>query len=183
MPTVLAYEEDEKLVQIIADAVMKIEEERAETVKNAEKKAEEMVSPFAENVRKNIEKRGSIMKIHISKFRLVKAALEAVQVLEAAKALTISSIGERFSELAESRDRLEEAIRENDSRLSYWKAYNESVVAKWKFVEKAEFFGMSIKDMLVIAYSNPYLGTYSEEETVMSCRYWTEQTDKIMIDY
>jgi hypothetical protein len=103
--------------------------------------------------------------------------------LEAARALTISSIGEQFSELVESRDRLEKAIHENDSRVSYWKAYYESVVAKWKFVEKEEFFGMSIKDMLVITYRNPYLGTYSEKETVMSCRYWVEQTDKIMIDY
>jgi len=183
MPTVLAYEEDKKFSQTVEAFVKEIEEKRAEIVKIAENRAEEIVSPFAAKVRQNIENRVSIMLYRISKFRLLTAALEAVEVLEAAKALTISSIGERFSELVESRDRLEEAIRENDSRLSYWKAYNESVVAKWKFVEKAEFFGMSIKDMLVIAYSNPYLGTYSEEETVMSCRYWVEQTDKIMIDY
>jgi hypothetical protein len=183
MTTFLAYKEDEKFSLTLEAFGKELEENRAEIVKIAEKRAEDIVSPFAANVRKNIENRGSIMKILISKFRLATAALEAVEVLEKAKALTVPSIEVRLADIVYQKLRLEKAIRENDSRVSYWKAYYESVVAKWKFVEKAEFFGMSIKDMLVITYRNPYLGTYSEKETVMSCRYWVEQTDKIMIDY
>ena len=182
MTTCLAYEEDEKLVQIIADAIMENEEGRAETVKIAEKRAEEMVSPFALNVRQNIEKRGSMLLIRISKMKLAAAALEAVEVLEAANALTVPSIDVRLADISFHRLRLEKAIRENDSRLSYWKTYYKSIVAKWNFVEIAEKCGMSIKDMLVITYKNPYLGTDSKEDAVMSCRYWTEQTE-IMIDY
>ena len=182
MTTVLSYEEDEKLAQTIADAVMKIEEERAETVKIAEKRAEEMVSPFALKVRKCIEKRGSMLLIRISKMKLAATALKAVEVLEAADALTVPSIGVRLADITFHRFRLEKAIRENDSRLSFWKTYYKSVVAKWKFVEMAEKCGMSIKDMLVITYKNPYLGTDSKEDAAKSCRYWTEQTE-IMIDY
>ena len=167
MTTFFADEKNAKFSLTNAEAVKKIE--------GAEAEAEEMRSRYALKVRQAIVKR-SPFSTKYWKARLSGVALEAAELLEAAGALTISSIWERLSDIAGAKLRMEKAILENDPRLSYWLTYYESVVGKWKFVEMAEMRGMSIKDMFVISFKNPYLLTYSEEDAAMSCRYWKEQT-------
>lgn len=180
MAAFIAYDEDTKLAKTLALEVKKLE---TENILNAEKKAEEIVSYAASKLRDHIAKKKSKIMINIWKNRLASDARNAVNVLEKANALTTPSIGVRLADIAFNMLRLEKAFRENESNLSYWKTYYESVVAKWKFVETAEKYGMNIKDIHLITFKNPYVGTHTEEEAEMSIRYWTDQTDKIMINY
>jgi len=152
----------------------------AEAVKVAEQTADYIVSYDASMVRQLVEQNENPNKIKIWTKNLVNSAIQAVSLIEAASVLEIPSIDIRTSDIAYQRKRWDRAIRENDYRVSYWKNFHDSIVAKWKFVEIAEQKGMSIRDMHIITYSNPYMGTSSEEDTIKSTAYWQEQIEKVM---
>jgi hypothetical protein len=163
-----------------ATAIAAAEAANAEAVKVAEQTADYIVSYDASMVRQLVEQNENPNKIKIWTMNLVDSAIKAVSVIEAASVLEIPSIDVRISDIAYQRKRWDRAIRENDYRVSYWKNFHDSIVAKWKFVEIAEKKGVSIRDMHIITYSNPYLGTTSEEDTIRSIAYWQEQIEKVL---
>jgi len=149
----------------------------------ADEKAEEIVSYSASKVRMLLaQKKYSILTM-IWKDRLASDAIKAVEVLESANALIIPSIGMRLAQIALNRLYLEKSINNNNHRYSYWKAYYDSSVTKWKFIETAEKYGLSPKEILIIVFRNPYVNTYSEEDAEKSVIYWKEETDKLMINF
>jgi hypothetical protein len=165
--------------RLAAATAIAAEAANAEAVKVAEQTANYIVSYDASMVRQLVEQNENPNKIKIWTQNLVDSAIKAVSVIEAASVLEVPSIDVRISHIANERKRWDQAISEN-KRISYWKKSHDSIVAKWKFVEIAEQKGMSIRDMHIITYSNPYMGTSSEEDTVKSTAYWQEQIEKVL---
>jgi len=162
-----------------ATAIAAAEAANAEAVKVAEKTADLIVTYAASMIRQLVEQNGNKNLINYWKKELEDSAIQAVSVIEAVSPLEVPSIDVRIFHIANERKRWDRAISEN-KRISYWKNSHNSIVAKWKFVEIAEQKGMSIRDMHIITYSNPYIGTFSEEDTIKSTAYWQEQIEKVM---